>query len=592
MVSGILFIDIELDRNDRIMAVGAILGDVEQRWNGGVAARDGLAQLAERASLVAAHHGHAHDLAHISRVWPGHPVLLLPLIDTLLLSPLAFPENPYHHLVKDRRLVREEGNDPIADARACRKVLADQLAWIERSHEASDPRLPLIRRALVDHFGEAPWRGSTERLFVGVDDVDLGEAIRRASAAWEGRVCESARQRLGAEPPSGSGMAWAYVASWLTTQLGSILPAWVWHAFPETRAIVTALRERDCGSCAWCSRQHSPEAQLTRWFPDHRSFRALPQAADGTSMQRAIVAAGLRDEPVFAVLPTGGGKSIAFQVPAFARYERRGALTVVISPLQSLMKDQVDNLVLKTGTTHSAAIYGALTLVERRDVMERVRSGNIGLLYVSPEQLRNPGVRKMLASREIGAWVFDEAHCIAEWGHDFRPDFWYAPRYIRELAKEQGVPVPSIAAFTATAQPEVTQQILDRVRTELGSVLVAFNGGAERTNLAYRVETCDEKARLGRAIELLEELRDDRHRRCVRRDGHGRSVDQRRHGHERRRTPPGSHRRGDPRHERRHGPVAGPRGPTCCCSSSSAAISPTAPRPRRSTTTRAWSRWS
>jgi ATP-dependent DNA helicase RecQ len=100
----------------------------------------------------------------------------------------------------------------------------------------------------------------------------------------------------------------------------------------------------------------------------------------------------------------------------------------------------------------SAAIYGMLTPPERGEILERVRLGDIALLYVSPEQLRNTSLADAISQREIGCWVFDEAHCLSKWGHDFRPDYLYAARFIREFAQKQQTPIPPIACFTATAK--------------------------------------------------------------------------------------------------------------------------------------------
>ncbi|PYT07882.1 MAG: hypothetical protein DMF60_06165 [Acidobacteria bacterium] len=151
----------------------------------------------------------------------------------------------------------------------------------------------------------------------------------------------------------------------------------------------------------------------------------------------------MRNESLLAILPTGGGKSLCFQLPALVRNFRRGVLTIIISPLQALMKDQVDGLVRRTGTSFAAALYGLLTSPERSDVLRRIRLGDIALLYVSPEQLRNRSFSAAIAQREIGCWVFDEAHCLSKWGHDFRPDYLYAGRFIREFCKKQGVDLPA-----------------------------------------------------------------------------------------------------------------------------------------------------
>ncbi|MFO1078022.1 MAG: RecQ family ATP-dependent DNA helicase [Planctomycetota bacterium] len=248
---------------------------------------------------------------------------------------------------------------------------------------------------------------------------------------------------------------------------------------------------------------HDPVAQLKRWFqyPDFRSTPTLKNA--DRPAQRAIVDAGFADRPHLALLPTGGGKSLCFQLPAINRYLRRGCLTIVISPLQSLMHDQVDNFVRKTNAQCAVALTGRLTPPERRATLEAVRTGQAGILYVSPEQLRNSTFKKAIALREIGAWVFDEAHCLSKWGHDFRPDYLYAARFVREFSEGQGTQPAPIVCVTATAKPEVRDEILAHFRAELGQELEVFDGHAPRENLTLRVETVAGHEKVPRLRELV-----------------------------------------------------------------------------------------
>jgi ATP-dependent DNA helicase RecQ len=123
--------------------------------------------------------------------------------------------------------------------------------------------------------------------------------------------------------------------------------------------------------------------------------------------------------------------SLCYQLPALAHYWRSGKLTVVISPLQSLMKDQIDNLV-RQGVYCAVALNGLLTPPERKEVLRKIELGEAGIVLVSPEQFRNRSFAAALAGRQIAAWVFDEAHCLSKWGHDFRTDYLYVSRFIRE----------------------------------------------------------------------------------------------------------------------------------------------------------------
>jgi ATP-dependent DNA helicase RecQ len=230
-------------------------------------------------------------------------------------------------------------------------------------------------------------------------------------------------------------------------------------------------------------------------------FRPQPAAPDGGSLQEQIVTHGLRGGSYLAVLPTGGGKSLCFQLPALVRNFCRGSLTIVISPLQALMRDQIENLRKRTDTP-AAALYGLLTPLERSRVLREIAEGAVTILYVAPEQFRNRSFRRAVCQRQIGGWVFDEAHCLSKWGHDFRPDYLYACRAIQEIADQQRTGIPPIAALTATARRDVAAEILAHFRDHLGITLIVFAGGVHRDNLRFAVEAIGGPRRRERVREL------------------------------------------------------------------------------------------
>ncbi len=201
-------------------------------------------------------------------------------------------------------------------------------------------------------------------------------------------------------------------------------------------------------------------------------------------MQQVIVETAMSREHVLGILPTGTGKSLCYQIPALSRYDKTGALTVVISPLVALMEDQVSGLEEYVGGT-CAAVNGLLSLPERADALDRVRLGDVGILLISPEQLRSTAVRKVIDQREIGGWVLDEAHCLSKWGHDFRPDYRYVGRFIQERAGKSSI--PPVMCLTATAKPDVVADIRQHFRDEIGIELKVLDGGTHRTNLEFTV---------------------------------------------------------------------------------------------------------
>jgi ATP-dependent DNA helicase RecQ len=529
MLRRALIVDLEVSRSGRIVEVGAVLGDETLAGGGDESMGDGLTRLgllAAKASVVVGHNLRRHDLPLLRASVPAHPILALPVIDTLELSPLAFPKNPYHRLVKDYKLVRESVNDPVADARQAGILLQEEIRAFE-SLRRSDPelfqllRLLLVAPDLPDRFATSGY----EVLFEGLDQwasrseagsgveprqspegsVELAQVPTRVRS-WIGeRGCVAAPIDGAHLQTSEQCLTLAYVLAWLSVAgTDSVLPAWVRRTFPGTTELIRKWRENPCFSseCAYCRRTHDPREQLRRYFR-FDDFRGRPAAVGGGSLQAEIVAAGMRDESLLAVLPTGGGKSLCFQLPAIVRNFRRGALTVVLSPLQALMKDQVDGLVRRTGVPFAAALYGMQTTVERGAVLRRVAAGDTAILYVAPEQLRNRSLESAIALREVGCWVFDEAHCLSKWGHDFRPDYLYAARFIREFAGRQGGEIPPIACFTATAKREVREEILAHFKSETGRDLRCFEGGVDRDNLEFEVQSIQRYAKLARLEELL-----------------------------------------------------------------------------------------
>ncbi|WP_150050839.1 RecQ family ATP-dependent DNA helicase [Methylomonas rhizoryzae] len=504
-----LCLDIETARqnNLQLREVGAFRPDTGERLRISGNARDfaqRLDHIAEGAAFVLGHNVIAFDQPALSLLHPNLALHGLPLVDTLELSPVAFPQNPYHRLVKDYKLCTTTRNDPVRDAELAFELFLDQReALLQRVAEQPEEMLCL-------HFLLAPENGrGPAGFFAGLRHAER-PSLTEAQAAWlaatAGKVCASAQRAIAEQGLADADMRkpLAYVLAWLRLAGGnSVLPPWVGIRFPQSKALINQLRDIPCGDpkCAWCAEQHDLKQLLPRYFAGISRFRPTPATADGGSLQQTIVEHALADRPSLAILPTGGGKSLCYQLPALARYYRSGRLTVVISPLQSLMKDQVDNLDAR-GITCAGYLNSLLNPLERRAVLDKLRLGDLGLIFVAPEQFRSSAFANALAYRDIACWVFDEAHCLSKWGHDFRPDYLYVSRFVKARQKDKPSPV---FCFTATAKPDVVADIVGHFRQRLGLELTCLVGGVSRENLSYEVHAVPQNGKQQAALSLLEE---------------------------------------------------------------------------------------
>lgn len=470
----IAFIDTEVsERTHKVEDYGAVREDGAQRHTR--TATEFYAFVAE-CDVICGHNIINHDLKYLN--FPKEYIF----IDTLPLSALLFPTKPYHRLLKDDKLQADELNNPINDAQKARDLFNDEVAaWTQLSKQKQ-----IIYRLLLQDT--QPFCG-----FFRYIDKDKSSATQDIAAlvkdTFRGRICGNANIAAVAKHyPIELAYALAVIGA---DDLYSITPAWVLFNYPKINNVMMFLCNTPCGQCEYCKSRNDAHQGLKEFF-GYDEFRLF----DGEPMQQQAVEAAIRGESLLTIFPTGGGKSLTFQLPALMAGRNIHGLTVVISPLQSLMKDQVDNLAAR-GISDVVTINGLLDPIERATAIQQVADGTANLLYIAPEMLRSNTIERLLMSRNVVRFVIDEAHCFSAWGQDFRTDYLYIGDFIRQLQekKQQAKPI-AVSCFTATAKQKVVSDICDYFKQKLGIDLRVFAAKAERQNLHYSVlhaETADEK---------------------------------------------------------------------------------------------------
>lgn len=470
------FVDVKVGLKDkRIHDIGIL------RWDGAKyhsADKKAAISFLEDVDFVCGHNVIHHDMKYLL----CDEVQRWQLVDTLYVSPLLFPERPYHHLLKDDKLMNEQMNNPVNDCEKACDLLMDEIAKWKVLPEAQR----FIYATLLHDVTE--FAGFLAMVDAEVcDETTLLEHIR---TVYEGCICRHADlAAIIEQQPVELAFALALIS---TTERNSITPPWVLHNYPNVENVVHRLRHTRCAEgCDYCRTYLDAHYNL-KYFFGYDQFRTY----EGEPLQENAVKAAVDSKSLLAIFPTGGGKSLTFQLPALMEARSVHGITVVISPLQSLMKDQVDNLA-ERGITDAVTINGLLDPISRSLAIERVQSGDASLLYIAPEMLRSKTIEKILMARHVVRFVVDEAHCFSSWGQDFRVDYLYIGKFISEYQKRKQLqrPIP-VSCFTATAKQKVVQDICDYFKQTLNLDLQLFASSASRTNLRYSVihaETDEDK---------------------------------------------------------------------------------------------------
>lgn len=489
MKHDILFIDLEVGTNShKIHAVGALYKD--EHYNGQSVSAIRELYFKYNPVFICGHNFINHDKRFLVETSFNPIFEMAKIIDTFFVSMLVYPDKLSHKLSKPYKTEAHIQNDPFGDCLSTQDLLE---VMIQRFNTFG----PSLKALLASLLGKNEYfEGFFSYVNVAPDKIDIYEFFKDKVKSSKERFNQLLEQY-----PAEMGILLVY----LMTKERTSLSYAVLQTFPHTVRLLKEL-------------QYDPTSiDLDKFaldefkIPGFRDFEARDSGTDLLNLdsdrisQRDIVQAALNGESLLAILPTGGGKTFTFQMPALIKAEAYKGLTVVISPLQALMKNHVESFREKNQNFKVAAISGYLSPIERLNAITEVENGIIDVLYLAPEALRSNSIFNALKKRIIERFVIDEAHCFSSWGHDFRHDYKYIASFIKDLQESspfQGI-IP-VSCLTATAKPEVLEDIKRYFEYRLGLTLSDYLASAKRTNLHYKaIEVADDKEKYDTLVKEI-----------------------------------------------------------------------------------------
>ena len=495
MISEPIYMDIEASFNGEIQEVGLIYKEDELKTTS-IKEVSRYIKYAP-AEYIVGHNFIAFDKKILEMSSIGTLLQNKIFIDTLPVSLLLFNEKTFHSLPKNYKSEDNFLNDPVKDARLSKELL---LRSIEKFRTLPTPQRNTLYTLLKN---EEVFKGffkfiAHENIFEELSNTILlgtilnlfKTIIRNVDVLKEALLFH--RIEL------------AFILAIRIPELEiNAQPPKVLYDYKE----ITSLQERLCFDCDNSIDELSLTAEDIFGFDTFRDFVRQDSTLEtgATISQKEIVVAALKNESFLAVLPTGGGKTFTFWLPSVIKAKSLKTLTVVISPLQALIKDHIDSFHETVANYKAVALSGYMSPSERADSIEKVVNGDADILYIAPESLRSNSVFNLLKNRVIERFVIDEAHCLSTWGNDFRHDYFYIGAFISDLLKEKPFQdsIP-ISCFTATAKPKVIDDITEYIESALNLKMNHYIAVPERKNLDYEgYELNSDKAKYANLLELV-----------------------------------------------------------------------------------------
>ena len=428
--------------------------------------------------FICGHNFIDHDRVHLSKTSFNPHLQNITIIDTLFLSMLLYPNKKTHKLDKPYKTELNIENQPLGDAEQTKELFY----LLNRKFDALPQDLQNLYSALLceNQYFSAFFKYKQFHY----TPVDLYEVIKSKIICTK----EQVEALVKANP-----LELAFAIAFLFSDKEASVSSVILTRYPTIVDVLKTL------SFDQNSLDLEAFAQDEFKFPSFKEFDAQETNEENTSLfkesaphatkisQREIIVNSLDQGSILAILPTGGGKTFTFQLPALIKAQAYKGLTVVISPLQALMKNHVDSFKERNQNFRVVAISGYLSPIERMNIITEIENGVVDILYLAPEALRSNSIFKALRKRIIERFVIDEAHCFSSWGHDFRHDYYFIADTIKELENASSFqPKIPISCFTATAKPEVLKDIKLYFREKLSIELKEFIASTQRYNLEYR----------------------------------------------------------------------------------------------------------
>lgn len=431
-----------------------------------------------------AHNYFKYDIQYV----PEFSIKHKKIIDTLYLDTLFNIREKYHNLIKT------ENNDPLEDAEETLKFFKRNF----KIFQELDNDLQLIFYSLLSESYEFRYFFDFISQYWKYDKLWDLVLVEKISLILKDVVSQEFYKNISTNikeyPIEMAYCVGFYVLWWWVWWL----PRWIEFVMPSlSRFLRQSIISLSPDNTELLKKFVRNELKRYYWFEDFRNI-------NWQDIQNQAVLTSLRWEDIIVWLPTWWGKSLIFQLPALIEAERFWKLTLIITPLKSLMKDQVDKL-LDKGIMNVAYWNSELNPLEKEKLKLDILTGTIDLLYCSPESLRSRSFKDMLEHRMISRVVIDEAHCLVTWWNDFRTDYYFVCNFINNL--EQDRSTINISCFSATTSHDVLAGIKKEFKDKLNKDFKIFTSSPKRENLSYEyMAVVDEIDKGHKLISLLKNL--------------------------------------------------------------------------------------